>query len=137
MNETGQNESTTSGESDNNTLKSSLLSKEKEREKMDRENVYHWRATREIMALFRRPNIIPETRRLVEQQDSLYRQRTLRRRLSYHRERHLHNPAGTNGAEKKIAANDAELIRRANRIGSSYQPIVVEEEEEPEKIREE
>ena len=45
VNETGQNESTTSGESDNNTLKSSLLSKEKEREKMDRENVYHWGAT--------------------------------------------------------------------------------------------
>ena len=37
---------------------------------MDRENFYHWGATREIMEIIRRRNNSPETRRLVEQKKS-------------------------------------------------------------------
>ena len=51
-----------------------------------------------------------------------------------HKERYSHPPRQTNG----VAEIDAELIRRANRIGCGYQPKEIEEEqEEPEELREE
>ena len=38
---------------------------------MDRENFYHWGATREIMEVIRRRDNSPETRRLKEQRNAL------------------------------------------------------------------
>ena len=40
---------------------------------MDREDFYHWGATREIMDIIRRRNNSPETRRLIEQRNTLSR----------------------------------------------------------------
>ena len=54
---TNESENTTSGQSEISTAKISLNSKgEEDFEKMNRENLYHWGATREIMEIIRRRN---------------------------------------------------------------------------------
>ena len=80
VNKTDQSKRTTSGQSDINTLKSGQSSKDNEHENLDRENFYHWGATRERIDIIRRRNNSPETRRLVERRNALYRPGTLRRR---------------------------------------------------------
>ena len=62
MKEAEQNKITTSGQSHVSTLNISKLTKKKENVKMDRENLYHWGATREIMDIIRRRNKSSETR---------------------------------------------------------------------------
>ena len=62
MKEAEQNKITTSGQSHVSTLNISKMTKKKENEKMDRENLYHWGATREIMDIIRRRNKSSETR---------------------------------------------------------------------------
>ena len=83
VNETEQNKRTTSGQSDNSTLKVSQISNTENIDNMDRENFYHWGATREIMDFIRRRNNSPETKRLVEQRNALSRPGTLRRRYDH------------------------------------------------------
>ena len=102
---------------------------------MDRENFYHWGATREIMEIIRRRNNSPETRRLVEQRNGLSRPGTLRRRYDHYTQRTVFAPTRPNKrSREEIAEIDAEIMRRANRLGGGYRPIA--EEEEPEEIRE-
>ena len=98
---------------------------------MDRENFYHWSATREIMEIIRRRNNSPETRRLVEQRNRLSRPGTLRRRYDHYTQRTVFAPTRPNKrSREEIAEIDAEIMRRANRLGGGYRPIA-EEEEEP------
>ena len=119
VNETGQNKKTTSGQSDISTLKVSQTSITENFDNMDRENFYHWGATREIMDIIRRRNNSPETRRIVEQRNALSRPGTLRRRYDHQTQRTVFAPTRPNKRSKKeeTAEIDAELIRRANRLG--------------------
>ena len=139
VNETEQNKITTSGQSDNSTFKSNQLFKNKEPEKMDRDNFHHWEATGERMDIIKRRNNRPETRRLVKQRNALFRPGTLRRRYDQQTQTTIFAPSRPHKRSKQeIAEIDAELIRKANSIGGVYQKIGIdEEEEEPEEIREE
>ena len=104
---------------------------------MDRENFYHWGATREIMEIIRKRNNSPETRRLVEQRNQLSRPGTLRRRYDQYTQRTVFAPSRPNKrSREEIAEIDAEIMRRANRLGGGYQPMT-EEQDEPEELREE
>ena len=80
VNKNKRNEKTTSGQSEISALEPSYSKKESqnsnrftkvqnsntETTEMDRENFYHWSATREIREIIRRRNNSPETGRLVE-----------------------------------------------------------------------
>ena len=60
---------------------------------MDRENVHHWGATREDMDINRRRNNSPETRRLVEQRNTISRREPWYPGLTIKpSERYLHQP---------------------------------------------
>ena len=103
VNKTEQNETTTSGQYDISTLKTSRNSAIEINEKMGRENFYHWGATREVMEVIRRRNNSPKTRRLVEQKKALSRLGTLRRRYdNQSQERYSHQIGQTKGPEKKL-----------------------------------
>ena len=81
VNKINRNEKSTSGQSDISASKSScslnhrnIIQKKNsntEITEMDRDNFYHWGATREIMEIIRRRNKSPETRRLVELRNNL------------------------------------------------------------------
>ena len=104
---------------------------------MDRENFYHWGATLEIMEIIRRRNNSPETGRLVEQRNQLSRPGTLRRRYHQYTQRTVLAPSRPNKrSREEIAEIDAAILKRANRLRGGYQPMT-EEEDEPEKLREE
>ena len=106
---------------------------------MNRENFYHWGATREIMDIIRRRNNSPETKRLVDQRNALSRPGTVRRRYDHQTQRtdgFCSIPAKQT-QQREIAEIDAELIRRANRLGGGYQPLIEEQEEQPDEVREE
>ena len=75
---------------------------------MDRENFYHWGATREIMDIIRRRNNSPETRRLVEQGNAQSRPGTLRRRYDHQTQRTVFAPSRLNKRREQIAEIDAE-----------------------------
>ena len=108
VNKDQRNAKTTSGLSKISTLESSCLTKEikssnqipKTRElnteitEMDRENFYHWGATREILEIIRTRNNSPETRGLTDQRNKLSRTGTLRRR--YDTQRTVFAPARPN-----------------------------------------
>ena len=64
--------------------------------KMDRDNFYHWGATREVMEIIRKRNKNPETRRLVELRNNLSRPGTLRRRYDPHTQRTIVAPTRPN-----------------------------------------
>ena len=134
VNKTELNKSTTSGQSEITTPKSSYHSLQQNIEKMDRENFYHWGATREIMNIIRRRNNSPETKRLIEQRNALSRPGTLRRRYDHQTQRTVFAPSRPNKrSREEIAEIDAEIMRRANRLGGGYQP----KQEEPEENTEE
>ena len=100
---------------------------------MNRENLYHWGASREIMEIIRRRNKSPETRRLVERRETLARTGIMRRRYNPQSQRTIFALSRPNKrSREEIAEINAELIHRANRIGGGYQPIEIIEEEEPE-----
>ena len=81
MNKLNTKENTTSGQSYIWIMKSSLFSKYTTTEnEINRQNLYHWGASREIMEIIRRSNKSPETTRLVERRETLARQGTMRRR---------------------------------------------------------
>ena len=93
-----QNEKATSLHFEISTLKSICSPKEmkssyqipklqklnSENTEMDRKNFYHRRATREIMEIIRRRNNSPETRRLIEQRNELFRPGKLPRRNDHY-----------------------------------------------------
>ena len=138
VNETEQNKKTTSGQSEISTLKDSQTSNTENFDNMDRENFYHWGATREIMDIIRRRNNSPESRRLVEQRNALSRPGTLRRRYDHQTQRTVFAPSRPNKrSREEIAEIDAELIRRANRLGGGYQPLTEEQEEQTDEVWEE
>ena len=134
VNKTELNKPTTSGQSEISTSKSSYHSLQQNTEKMDRENFYHWGATREIMNIIRRRNNSPETKRLIDQRNALSRPGTLRRRYDHQTQRTVFAPSRPNKrSREEIAEIDAEIMRHANRLGGGYQPI----QEEPEDNTEE
>ena len=108
----------------------SLNSKgERDIEKLNRENLYHWGATREIEEIIRRRNKSPETGRLVERREA--RPGTMRRRYDPESKRMIFTPSRPKKrSREEIAEIDAELTQRANRMGGGYRPIQEEEEEE-------
>ena len=72
------------------------------------------------------------------QRKALSRPGTLRRRYDHQTQRTVFAPSRPNKRSKEeIAEIDAELIRRANRLGGGYQPLIKEQEEQPDEIREE
>ena len=102
---------------------------------MDRENFYHWGATREIMDIIRKRNKSPETRRLVELRNALSKPGTLRRRYDPHTQRTIFAPIRPNErSREEIAEIDAELLQRTHRLGGGYHPLTedTEETENPE-----
>ena len=151
VNKHQRNIKTTSGQSEISTLERSHSTKEAkslnqiqkitklktEIAEMDCENFYHWGATREFMEIIRRRNNSLETRRLVEQRNQLSRPGTLRRRYDQYTQRTVFAPSRPNKkSREEIAEIDAEIMRRANRLGGGYQPMT-EEQDEPEELREE
>ena len=150
VNKIQQSENNTSGQSDISTQSSSCLPKENlkfvqnkikpnlhtELTEMDRDNFHHWDATREIMEIIRRRNNSPETSSVVEQRSTLSKPGTLRRRYYHQTQRTVFVPTRPNKrSREEITEIDAELLRRANRLGGGYHPINLEEETE--EIREE
>ena len=132
MNKIQQNENNTSGQSDIRTQSSSCLPEENlkivqnkvkpdlhtELTEMDRDNFHHWGATYEILEIIRRQNNSPETSRLVEQRSTLSRPGTLRRRYDHQTQRTVLVPTRPNKRSREMIAEiDAELLRRANRLG--------------------
>ena len=134
MNKINNSENTTSGQSEISTVKTSSNIKREENiddEKMDRENLYHCGATRQILESITRRNKSPETRRLVERREALAKPGTMRRRYDTQSQRMIFTPSRPNKRScEEIVELDAELTQRANRIGGGYRPIQVEEEEE-------
>ena len=129
VNKNERNEKATSGQSEISALEPSYSKKESQNSnritevqnsnteitEMDRENFYHWGATREIMEITRRRNNNPETRRLVEQRIGLSRPGSLRRRYDHYTQRTVFAPTRPNKrSREEIAEIDAEIIRRAN-----------------------
>ena len=133
VNKTHNSEKTTSGQSEINTAKTSSNTTSEENEKMIRENLYHWGATREIMDIIRKRNKSPKTRRLVERREALAKPGTMRRRYDTQSQRMIFTPSRPNKrSREEIAEIDAELSQRAHRIGGGYRPLQHEEEEEEE-----
>ena len=102
---------------------------------MNRENLYHWGATREIMDVTTKRNKSPETRRLVERREALAKPGIMRRRYDTQSQRMIFTPSRPNKrSREEIAEIDAELTERAHQIGGGYRPLQseIEEEEEPE-----
>ena len=107
VNKHQRNKKTTSGQSEISTLERSHSTKEAESlnqiqksrklnteiTEMDRENFYHWGATREIMEIIHRRNNSPETCRLVEQRNQLSRPGTLRRLYDQYTQRTVFAPS--------------------------------------------
>ena len=133
MNKTDNSEKTTPGQSEINTAKTSSNTTSEANKKMNRENLYHWGATREIMDIIRKRNKSPETRRLVERREALAKPGTMRRRYDTQSRRMIFTPSRPNKrSREEIAEIDAELTQRAHRIGGGYRPLRAEEEEEEE-----
>ena len=138
VNKTNNSEKTTSGQSEINTAKTSsnITSGENiDIEKMNRENLYHWGATREIMDIIRKRNKSPETRRLVERREAFAKPGTTRRRYDTQSQRMIFTPSRpSKRSPEEIAEIDAELTQRAHGIGGGYRSLQPEEveEEEPE-----
>ena len=146
VNKISRSEKNTSGQSDNSASKSSCSLKHRntiqkknlnpEITEMDRDNFYHWGATREIMEIIRRRNKSPETRSLVELRNNLSRPGTLRRRYDLHTQRTIFAPTRPNKrSREEIAEIDGELLQSRNRLGEGYQPLI-EETGEPENAEE-
>ena len=115
-------------EQHSNTIqKKNLLKSNTEITDMDRDNFYHWGATREIMDIIRRRNKSPETRRLVELRNALSEQGTSRRRYDPLTKRIIFAPTRPNKHSR--GEIDAELLQRTNRLGGGYQPLTKENEE--------
>ena len=133
MNKTDNSEKTTSGQSEINTAKTSSNTTSEANEKSNRENLYHWGATREIMDIIRKRNKSPGTRRLVERREALAKPGTMRRQYDAQSQRMIFTPSRPNKrSREEIAEIDAELTQRAHRIGGGYRPLQPEEEEEEE-----
>ena len=137
VNKISRSEKNTSGQSDISAFKSSCSLKHRnniqktnlnpEITEMDRDNFYHWGATRKITEIFRRRNESPETRRLVELRNNLSMPGTLRRRYDPHTQRTIFAPTRPNKrSREEIAEIDAELLQKTNQLGGGYQPLIKE-----------
>ena len=146
VNKINRNEKSTSGQSDISASKLScslnhqnVIQKKNlntEITEMDRDNFYHWGATREIMEIIRRRNKSPETRRLVDLRNNLSKPGTLRRRYDPHTQRTIFAPTRPNKrSREEIAEIDAELIQRTNRFRGGYHSLT-EETGEPQNTEE-
>ena len=128
MNKRNRSEKNTSGQFENSASKSSCklkqhsntIQKKKlpnsnaEITDMDRDNFYHWGATREIMDIIRKRNKSPETRRLVELKNALSKPRTLRRRNDPQTQRTIFAPTRPNKRSREETAEiDADLLENA------------------------
>ena len=103
---------------------------------IDRENFYHWGATREIMDIIRKRNKSPETRRLVELRNALSKPGTLRRRYDPHTQRTIFAPTRPNKrSREEIVEIDAELLQRTHRLGGGYHPLTEDIAIDPELTR--
>ena len=101
----------------NTIQKKKLLNLISETTDLDRDNFYHWGATREIMDIIRKKNKSPETRRLVELKNALSKPRTLRRRYDPHTQRTIFAPTRPNKrSREEIAEIDAEQLQRTHRF---------------------
>ena len=130
---TNNSENTTSEISSAKTSSKTKSEENIDDEKINRENLYHWGATREIMEIIKGRNKSPETRRLVERREALAKPGTMRRRYDTQSQRMIFTPSRPNKRSREESAEiDAELTRRANQIGGGYRPIQVEEEAEEE-----
>ena len=89
------------------------------------------------MDIIRKMSNRPRTRRSAGQQNALSRPVTLRRRYDHQTQRTIFAPSRPNKrSSDEIAEIDAEIIRRANRIGGGFLPIYIEEvQEETEGVR--
>ena len=97
-------------------------------EEMDRD-YFHWRATAEIMEIFRRREKSPETKRLVETRLETAGPGMRRRRYDQNAQRTIWVPSRPNKrSREEVAEIDGELIQRANRLGGGYQPMQVAEQ---------
>ena len=118
VNKTNNSEKTTPGQSEINTAKTSsnITSEENiDNGKMNRENLYHWGATREIMDIIRKRNKSPKTRRLVERREALAKPGIMRRRYDAQSQRMIFTPSRPNKrSREEIAEIDAELTQRAH-----------------------
>ena len=82
---------------------------------------------------FRRRNNSPETTRLGWQRNALSRLGTLRNRYDHRSQRTIFAHSRPNKrSREEIAEIDAELIRRANKLGGGYQAVQEENPEEGE-----
>ena len=114
MNKIGRSEKNTSGQSDISASESSCSLKHRntiqkknlnpEITKMDRDNFYHWGATREIMEIIWRRDKSKETRRLVELRNNLSRPGTLRKRYDPHKQRTIFVPTRPNKRSREEIA---------------------------------
>ena len=70
----------------------------------------------------------------MEQRNAPSRPGTLRRRYDHRTQRTIIAPSRPNKrSREEIAEIDAELIRKVNRIGGSYHPIKIKEDQEDRK----
>ena len=85
--------------------------------------------------------LLLEEKTVQKQEDVSYalsRPGILRRRYNHQTQRTVFAPSRPNKrSTEEIAEIDAELIRRANRLESGHQPIIEEQEEQPNEVREE
>ena len=89
------------------------------------------------MEIIRRRNNSPETSRLVEQRSHYQDPEPYDADMTTETQRTVFVPTRSNKrSREEITKIDAELLRRANRLGSGYHPINLEEEE-TEEMREE
>ena len=141
LNKTNESENTTSWQSEISFAKINSNTKREEiiaDEKLNREIIYHWWATRKIMEIIRRRNISPKTRRLVERTEAVARPGTMPRRYDPQSQRMIFTQSRPNKrSREEIAEIDAELTQRANRNGGGYRPTQDEEDEEVPKAPEE
>ena len=74
------------------------------------------------MEIIRRRNYRPETQRLIEQRNAKTRPRTLRRREHPQTQRMVFDLSRSNKRSREgITEMDAELMKRANRLGGTYE----------------
>ena len=132
VNEIELNKLTTPGQSDISTSKSSHILLKQNTKKWTEKTfttgalpVKSWTLS-DAVTIVRKPEDI-------EQRNALSRPGTLRRRYDHQTQRTVFAPSRPNKrSREEIAEIDAEIMRRANRLGGGYQPIQEEPEENTE-----
>ena len=85
------------------------------------------------MDIIRRRNNSAETQKIIKQRNALSQPGTLRCLYYYQTQRTVFPPSRKNKkSREEIAEIDADIMRRANRLGGGYQQIREQPEENPE-----